>query len=299
MDTFEYFFGTSLGLLLLKHSDNLSKTLQHTFMSASEGQSVSAMTVATLKLMRSDEQFDMFWALVTARAKELDIGEPVLPRKRKRPGRYEDGQAQPYFPSTPKSLYQTVYLNALDAIIACIEARFDQPGYLILRQLESLLIKAVNKEDFSSELESVSRFYDTEIDEALLVTHLHTLSAIFNQDSTAMSMQDQPATFSDLQKFMGKLTVPQRSLISQAFFVYKMILLAPATNAVSEHSCSALRHTKTWLRTTMNQERLNHCLILHTHQPLTDDIEIQSVAEEFIECNECRIHTFGHQSSVY
>ena len=178
MDTFEYFFGTSLGLLLLKHSDNLSKTLQHTFMSASEGQSVSAMTVATLKLMRSDEQFDMFWALVTARAKELDIGEPVLPRKRKRPGRYEDGQAQPYFPSIPKSFYQTVYLNALDAIIACIEARFDQPGYHILRQLESLLIKAVNKEDFSSELESVSRFCDTEIEEAQLVTHLNTLSAI-------------------------------------------------------------------------------------------------------------------------
>ena len=49
----------------------------------------------------------------------------------------------------------------------------------------------------------------------------------------------------------------------------------------------------------MNQERLNHYLILHTHQPLTDDIEIKSVAEEFIECNEHRIHTFGRQSSVY
>ena len=49
----------------------------------------------------------------------------------------------------------------------------------------------------------------------------------------------------------------------------------------------------------MNQERLNHCLILHTHQPLNDDIEIQSVAEEFTECNERQIHTFGRQSSVY
>ena len=49
----------------------------------------------------------------------------------------------------------------------------------------------------------------------------------------------------------------------------------------------------------MNQERLNDCLILHTHQPLTDDIQKQSVAEEFIECNERGIHTFGRQSSVY
>lgn len=105
----------------------------------------------------------------------------------------------------------------------------------------------------------------------------------------------QPATLSDLKQFMGKLTIPQRSLISEAVFVYKIILIAPATNAVSERSCSALRRTKTWLRTTMNQERLNQCLLLHTHQPLTDNIEIQSIAEQFISGNERRMYTFGRQ----
>ena len=89
METFEYFFGTSLGLLLLQHSDNLSKTLQHTFMSASEGQSLCVMTVTTLKVMRSDKQFDIFWTNVTTKGEKLGIGEPVLPRKRKRPERYE------------------------------------------------------------------------------------------------------------------------------------------------------------------------------------------------------------------
>ena len=107
MNTFDYFFGTSLGVLLLKHSDNLSKTLQHTFMSATEGQSVS-----TLKLIRSDEQFEAFWALVTLKAKGLEIGEPVLPQKRKQPVRYEDGQAEPYFPESPKALYISVYFNS-------------------------------------------------------------------------------------------------------------------------------------------------------------------------------------------
>ena len=112
MNTFDYFFGTSLGVLLFKHSDNLSKTLQHTFMSATEGQSVSAMTVSTLKLIRSDEQFEAFWALVTLKAKGLEIGEPVLPQKRKQPVRYEDGQAEPYFPESPKALYRSAYFNS-------------------------------------------------------------------------------------------------------------------------------------------------------------------------------------------
>ena len=38
MKSINYFFGASLGQLILKHSDNLSKNLQATSMSAAEGQ---------------------------------------------------------------------------------------------------------------------------------------------------------------------------------------------------------------------------------------------------------------------
>ena len=38
METFDYFFGNLLGQLILKHADNLSITLQHQNISASEGQ---------------------------------------------------------------------------------------------------------------------------------------------------------------------------------------------------------------------------------------------------------------------
>lgn len=289
MNTFEYYFGTSLGVLLLKHSDNLSKTLQHTFMSASEGQLVSTMTISTLKLMRSDEQFDMFWSKVTQKAKELDICEPVLPRRRKRPARYEDGQAEHFFPDSPKSFYKAVYFESLDMIINCIQARFNQPGYLILRQSESLLLKAINQEEFSEDLESVCSFYGSEIDQALLETHLNTLSAFYRHEHNTT----HTATFVDLKEFIAKLTASQKSLIAQAVFVYHLVLLAPATNAVSERSCSALRRTKTWLRTTMNQDRLNYCLLLHTHQTLLSQIDVQTIASEFIEGNERRIHHFG------
>ena len=71
----------------------------------------------------------------------------------------------------------------------------------------------------------------------------------FNNPATILK---QLATLKDLKEFMANLTVSQKSLISQAVFVYKMVLLAPATNAVSVRSCIVLRRTKTWLRTTMN-----------------------------------------------
>ena len=37
MTKFDFLFGASLGALILTHSDNLSKTLQHKSMSAAEG----------------------------------------------------------------------------------------------------------------------------------------------------------------------------------------------------------------------------------------------------------------------
>ena len=55
MKTFEYYFGISLGELVLRHSDNLSRTHQHKSLSAAEGQHVAAMVVKTIESMRSEE----------------------------------------------------------------------------------------------------------------------------------------------------------------------------------------------------------------------------------------------------
>ena len=47
MQCFDYFFGA---YLVLRHTDNLSKTMQHTRMSACEAQSITKMTVNTLQV---------------------------------------------------------------------------------------------------------------------------------------------------------------------------------------------------------------------------------------------------------
>ena len=57
---FRYFFGMLLGEIILKHSDNLSKTLQSPKLSASEGQQIATMTVKTLQSLRTDSNFDLF-----------------------------------------------------------------------------------------------------------------------------------------------------------------------------------------------------------------------------------------------
>ena len=89
MNTFNFLFGISLAELVLRHTDNLSKTLQDRTRSAAEGQAIAGMVVRTLLTLRSDDSFDLFWLKVTKRAESLEL-EPQLPRCTKCPRRYDD-----------------------------------------------------------------------------------------------------------------------------------------------------------------------------------------------------------------
>ena len=50
------------------------------------------------------------------------------------------------------------------------------------------------------------------------------------------------------------------------------------TNAVSDHSFSPLRRMKSYLWSTMTQQRLNHLMVLHIHTDLTEIFDIVTLA---------------------
>ena len=84
MNTFSFHFGLVLGEMLLPHSDNLNKTLQHNKLSAAEGQAIAVMTNTTLASLRNDAHYDLFLQKVVAMAKENNVEGPKLPTNRKK-----------------------------------------------------------------------------------------------------------------------------------------------------------------------------------------------------------------------
>ena len=70
--------------------------------------------------------------------------------------------------------------------------------------------------------------------------------------------------------------------MSQVATLVKLVLVMPATTTISEHSFSALRRTKTYLRSTMLQERLNATMVLHVHKESTDALNLQCLSNEFV-----------------
>ena len=57
---------------------------------------------------------------------ELDINEPQLPRKRKAPRCFEEGNAPSEFPLSVEDEYHRVYF---DLSVMSIRNRFDQKGF--------------------------------------------------------------------------------------------------------------------------------------------------------------------------
>ena len=179
MCTFKFLFRLMLAEVVLKHSDNLSHTLQHKAMSAAAGQRVAQMTVQTLQSIRNDELFHLFWEKVSLFAKSLEVDEPQLPHCRKWPSRYEEGTSTGDYPSDLKDLFRQQYFEVIDLIIACINDRFDQPGYKIYRQAEELLLKSCKKEPFQSELDFVTKFYKDDFEQNLLEAQLSSFALDF------------------------------------------------------------------------------------------------------------------------
>ena len=78
------------------------------------------------------------------------------------------------------------------------------------------------------------------------------------------------------------------TLVSEVFTLLRVILTIPVTTATAEQTFSCLCQLKTYLRSTMSQTRLNHCMLLHVHKERTDKLDILQVVREFVSANERR-----------
>ena len=85
-----------------------------------------------------------------------------------------------------------------------------------------------------------------------------------------------------------------KMLFTEVDKLLKTYLTIPVTTSTAERNFSALRRIKTYLRNSMTQARLNHCMLLHVSRNKTDELNNVEIAKEFIGRNERRRNYFGH-----
>jgi hypothetical protein len=153
--------------------------------------------------------------------------------------------------------------------------------------VQALLLKAAASQPYEEELRFVLSFYGSDFDSLLLSTHLE----IFSQNFQPV----REVVFSDILSFFRGCTPSQVDLMSQVSKLVRLLLVMPATNAESERSFSAVQRIKTYLCSTMSQQRLNHLMLLHVHKSHTDDLDLIDVTNNSIDGGDHRKHFFGSE----
>ena len=91
----------------------------------------------------------------------------------------------------------------------------------------------------------------------------------------------QVTILTTLSEVMNAVEI-SKTLFSEVRTLLQIVHTIPVTSATAERTFSALCCLKTYLLSSMLQSRLNNCMILYVHKEKTDQIDLVSVAKEFI-----------------
>ena len=138
LEKFSTLFGLELSHLLFSASEQVSLTLQTKNIALHDALSAVDAAKIFFKRTRSDETFDKFYEKLVSTARKHSIGEPELPRQRRRPVHYENSSNTHVF-TTPVSYYRKIFFEACDLLHGELEQRFSSQHITSIIAIEKKL----------------------------------------------------------------------------------------------------------------------------------------------------------------
>lgn len=289
MKSFNFVFGCFLGSKILKQTDNLSRTLQHKELSAVEAQEIAVAVIAVLEKDRST--FNSFWKSMEVKVQDLDVNEPSLPRKTKKPLRFDPAASTQHQFANVEDMYRKVYIEAHDLAINAIRERFDQEDFQLYSIMQTLLINSVEGKETTEWFDvkvgenSFRSMYADDINMATLETQLTLLRHIMG-DVTSINMHS-------IFKYIRDMSVPKRNSVNEVTSLIKLLMVAPATNAESERIFSTMKLIKSYLRSTMGQHRFKSLMTLRIYHDRLDELNMMAIYNDFVKQSTRRLNKFG------
>ena len=289
MDKFQTYFGLKLAFLVFSITEQLSLSLQGVQNSVDDCYVAANVTIQALKKLRKEEEFRLFFESVKEEASDR-CDPPQLTRQRRQPLRLNDGAAEHRFQSV-EDIYRKDYYQVIDSVAGELESRFMQESFVFVRSIETLLLDSANSKPviLSDEL---MEMYKNDIIMEKLKLQLQLLPDAINSvpiDGIRIKEVTRVQTICDVFNSQPGL----KNFLVEVHKLLKIYMTIPVTTSSSERNFSALKRVKTYLRNSMTQSRLNHCMLVHVHQDKTDTLNICEIANDFIRCNEKRIEYFG------
>ena len=291
MEKFSTVFGLKMCFILFSVTEEMASKLQSKQIHAGTVRTIRDGLLRYLNDLRTDEHFNKLFNDAKLMCETLDIEMPTLPRRRKTAKKIND-----YLRTTadtdhvwdsPEQYYKQQFYQVIDIMIVQIKERFNQETLNYLISIEDLVISAAMGEEIDIS-DDLTKKLDGDLNVSKLESELKLLPSFVKEVDPLLKKETSINTIMDIMK-KGKLT----NVFSELHTLFKLYLTVPLSNATAERSFSALHRIKSYLRSRLTQEHLNHFVVLHAHKYLTDVIDLTYIAKCFVGTNERRQAFFG------
>ena len=287
LEKFSTLFGLELSHLLFSASEQVSLTLQTKNIALHDALSAVDAAKKFFKRTRSDETFDKFYDNLVSTARKHSIDEPELPRQKQCPVHYENSSNT----HTPVSYYRKIFFEACDVLHGELEQCYSSQHITSIIAIEKILINAANGLELQAEYKENFKHscYKDDVDITTLETHLKLLPDVIKQGIPFIEEVTSVATVCDAMNTNNLY----KQMLPTVHNLIRLYYTIPVSSTTAERAFSALKRILTKTRSTMTEVRLNNCFLLHTHKELTNSLNLEDIAKEFIN-NDQWIKYFGN-----
>lgn len=264
----EFIFGLCLLKVILSNTSSLCRSLQGKTVDVISARRNADMTIQTLRQCRNEESFNSLWQLASAMGlkikkwltnSEFELREARAPRQT--PSlRLQAlvGERQTQLTLESHHCINTYYAS-IDKVLSVLELRFSRNDQDILFALGNIChSETPDKESFSR----IAKFYniDGEILEAeqkMYASFRHVRGLGYTTVSEMLETMRENDLFDRFPEFSS---------------VVHILAVIPATSCSAERSFSELRRLKTYLRSTMGQQRVSNIALINIERAYANSV---------------------------
>lgn len=281
MQSFDFLFFLNFVIELLGPIEILNKDLQSPRLSVVDSYKKINIVINLLKAKR-ETMFDSVWTNSKNEKKDLDVNDPLLSRKRKVPSKLGGNDTESTL-TTAEEFFMNIFEKCFDSVLESFAVRFNKANQKIHKSLEKLLL---NQED-SAERLIIEDLYKDDIDFCSFNLHRQMF-----YEFVKIRKAEHPTCLEDVVDFLQKNS--ETAGLCPVFTKFVTLLMTiPGSSCTNERSFSLMKRLKSYLRSTMNQDRLNYIAILSTYKEMARDLNMDIIIDEFISLNSLRQTTFS------
>ncbi|KAL8042369.1 hypothetical protein ABFX02_09G045900 [Erythranthe guttata] len=232
-------------------------------------------------------------AIIDAKKIAIDMEiEPIFVIRRRlcRKRHFDETSNNEREHASPEEYFRTDYfLVIVDNALSQLRSRFEQ--LQLFQSIFGFLFNAIKLISLDSEelkcccenLENALKFDDvSDVNARDLLSELEVLQVMLPSESYEIN---KPWNSIKILEFVKSM-----DMFPNVMIAYRILLTIPVTVASAERSFSKLKLLKSYLRTTMAQERLNALAILCIEKNILENISYDSIIDDFASKSATRRH---------